>query len=442
MRRSLRVTVEGLIIAAYAYLFFLAIGFMGSGMKASFKAPVHDYLHEHAEDFNELVSFVIGLLGTSLIQSSSTVTSMAVTLTTDGVIPLIIAVGIVHGANLGTSVTSIIVGFATDLPKLTGNPLRDLAALLVRPRSAGYRRAVGTAVVHDMFNIIMVTSLLLLVEIPFGAIRGVSAEGAHVIGGALAGGELMMEVFHWVSPKTYTTPVYKLFTDNGLYDVPGWLMAIAGLALLFGAIKGFATRVKKNVLHGEDESDLEALGHKLLGKTAFDTFLRGLILTIMIQSSSATTSMVVPLAAMGMFRVKKIFPFIMGANIGTTTTALIAASANVGEPGFEAGMTIALSHFMLNTVAVALVAGIPPLQTTILGAAELIADLAARWPGILLLYLATLMFVVPAIVYFLPYAVALGFMSLLVLILLIGPHLYLRSQRAKVGNQPVALGSA
>ena len=103
-------------MALFAGLFFLSIDLMGGGMKESFKAPLKAYLNEHASDFNPLVSFVIGILGTSLVQSSSTVTSMAVVLAEDGIVPLVIAIGIVHGANLGTSVTSSIVAFFADAP--------------------------------------------------------------------------------------------------------------------------------------------------------------------------------------------------------------------------------------------------------------------------------------------------------------------------------------
>lgn len=68
--------------------------------------------------------------------------------------PLLIAAGIVHGANLGTSVTSSIVAFATDTPKSTGNPLKHARNLLFKPRGEGFQRAVGAAVVHDLFMLV------------------------------------------------------------------------------------------------------------------------------------------------------------------------------------------------------------------------------------------------------------------------------------------------
>ena len=121
----------------WAWLFFFSITSMSGGMKHSFKDPLRGYIDANASDFTELVSFVIGIIGTSLVQSSSTVTSIVVDFVGEGAIPLLIGIGIVHGANLGTSVTSSIVAFFSETRPLTGNPLKDLRALLFEPRQPG-----------------------------------------------------------------------------------------------------------------------------------------------------------------------------------------------------------------------------------------------------------------------------------------------------------------
>jgi len=422
-------------IAFFAALFFLSIDAMSGGMKASFKHSVKHYLETNAAQFNDLVSFVMGVVGTSLVQSSSTVTSMAVVMTQDGIIPLLISIGIVHGANLGTSVTSTLVAFAAESKPLTGHPLRDLKTLLFAKRRAGFHRAVSTAVVHDFFNIIMVTSILLLLEIPFNLIHSASVASAGVLTGTLAGGESVMETLSWLSPKTYTKPVIKGLLSAG---VPGGALVLAGFATLFLALKGFSNTMQRTIMTGQEDADFSTLGDRLLGTHPADTFVRGLLLTIMVQSSSATTSMVVPLAAMGFFRIGQIFPFILGANIGTTTTALIVASSAVGEPGFAAGMTIALSHFYLNALAVALVVVVPGLKTSILGSTRWFADTAERLPAALPLYLLAITVALPATVYFLPYAAAMVTLVCLVLVMIIGPHIYLRTHELEIERAPIA----
>ena len=414
-------------LMAILYGFFLSISFMGGGMKASFKKPLTHYLEAHAADFTELVSFVIGIIGTSFVQSSSTVTSIAVTLAADGLIPMLIAVGIVHGANLGTSVTSSLVAFAAEARPLTGRPIQDLKNLLFAPRLPGFHRAVSTAVVHGMFNAILVTLIVLFLEIPFGFIHNVADTAASLMDESVKSSATVVEALKIITPGAWTKPV----TTWLLGYLPGWSLVIAGFLLLFWCLKAFSGRMRHVLLVGTDPDDLEAMGHTLLGRRPSDTFLRGLVLTMLVQSSSATTSMVVPLAGMGFFSVRQIFPFVMGANIGTTVTALMAATSAFGTPGFHLGMTIALSHFLLNTIAVVMVWVIPGLYTSVLGSTEWLADQSERMPAVLLGYLAMLSVVVPLAVYLLPIIVAWAFLAGMLVLMLVGPHLYLRRKAAR-----------
>ncbi len=414
-------------ILLYAYLFFLSIDMMGGGMKASFKHALQDYLNDNAGDFNELVSFVIGLIGTTLVQSSSTVTSMAVVLAQENIVPVMIAIGIVHGANLGTSTTSSIVAFVSETRPLTGNLARDAWNLLSATRAEGFHRAVSTAVVHGLFNIVLVTGILVALEVPFGIIHHASVWSASQIGDQLAAGGAFVEGLLWLSPKTYTKPVVKLLLSTG---IPGWVLVIVALLGMFACLKGFSTSMKALLLADTDTEDVEALGAKLIGRAPLDTFLRGLLLTILVQSSSATTSLVVPMAGMGFFTVRRIFPFIMGANIGTCITALLAAAAGVGEPGFELGLTIALSHLYLNTLAVVIVLVTPGVVTSVITLSEWLADVSVRLPAALLIYLAVLSVLLPAIVVLLPMNVANAFLGILVVTLVVAPHIWKRAGSA------------
>ncbi len=67
-------------------------------------------------------------------------------------------------------------------------------------------------------------------------------------------------------------------------------------------------------------------------------------MTLVVQSSSVTTSLIVPLAGAGIVKLKKIFPYTLGANIGTTGTALLAALAT----GHPIAVTAAFAHLLFN----------------------------------------------------------------------------------------------
>ena len=83
---------------------------------------------------------------------------------------------------------------------------------------------------------------------------------------------------------------------------------------------------------------------RFLFKTAFHAFLVGLLLTVMVQSSSITTSLVVPMAAAGVLTLKQVFPYTLGSNIGTTVTGILAALVT----GNLAAITVAFSHLLFN----------------------------------------------------------------------------------------------
>jgi sodium-dependent phosphate cotransporter len=74
------------------------------------------------------------------------------------------------------------------------------------------------------------------------------------------------------------------------------------------------------------------------------------VTTASVQSSSATTSLLVPLAGTGVLSLRQIFPYTLGANIGTTITAILA-SLSTGSP---AAVTVALAHLSFNILGIAI----------------------------------------------------------------------------------------
>ncbi|MGL5040382.1 MAG: Na/Pi cotransporter family protein, partial [Aeromonas sp.] len=118
--------------------------------------------------------------------------------------------------------------------------------------------------------------------------------------------------------------------------------------------------------------------------------------TIMVQSSSTTTSLMIPLAGGGVFTTRQLYPFTLGANVGTTITALLAATAISGA-GAELAMTIALVHVLFNLFAVALIYGTPVLRELPIRAAEWLAKLGSENKLLALGYVTGLFFALPAL---------------------------------------------
>ena len=100
---------------------------------------------------------------------------------------------------------------------------------------------------------------------------------------------------------------------------------------------------------------LENAMNATLGGSAWKGLLVGVAVTVSVQSSSVTTSLLVPMCAAGIMSLETAFPIMLGANIGTTVTGVLASIAQ-DKP--EA-LTIALVHVTFNVVAVALLILVP-----------------------------------------------------------------------------------
>ena len=113
----------------------------------------------------------------------------------------------------------------------------------------------------------------------------------------------------------------------------------------------------------------------------------------MVQSSSITTSLVVPLAGAGVLSLRQIFPFTLGANIGTTVTALMASLT-----GTVSALIAAISHLLFNIIGIVVIYGIPFLREIPIYCAEKIAEKAVENKLVPILYLVSIFVVVPLLI--------------------------------------------
>jgi solute carrier family 34 (sodium-dependent phosphate cotransporter) len=114
----------------------------------------------------------------------------------------------------------------------------------------------------------------------------------------------------------------------------------------------------------------------------------------MMQSSSTTTALMVPLAASGIFSLAQVYPFTLGANVGTTITAILAATAVVG-PLAPLAMQIAVVHLLFNVLGIGVIFGLPFLRSWPIRGAEWLADWGQRSSWYVCGYILGVFFVLP-----------------------------------------------
>ena len=345
--------LSGLMAAAVLYLFISSVSMMGAGLKVIAKDDAGDQF------LNWLFSLVtdpisglfIGILITSLVQSSSFTTSMTVAFVAAGSISINHAIPIIMGANIGTSVTNILVSLAH-----------------VRHRLE-FRRSFGAAVVHDFFNVLSVL-LFLPLEHAFGFISKFTGWVAQSLDGT--------KLFH-EDATAQMGLLKKLFSLLGkgakwlAIDVAGLSPTIGG-AVIAGAaivILFLSLWMLVKLLRGLLQGHLSGVFDRTLFRNPATAFFVGIVITAAVQSSSVTTSLIVPLVAASILKLKQAYPFTLGANIGTTITAMLAALGT----GSAAAMACAFGHLFFNLCGTAV---FWPLQFIPISLAKGFAKIAAR----------------------------------------------------------------
>lgn len=349
---KLPTAVRVILFLAALYVFLLSIELMGCGFNGLGSGFTRTLFTLTA---TPLMGLFIGLLVTSICQSSSSTTSVVVGLVACGSLDITHAIPIVMGANIGTTVTSTIVSFA----HIT--------------RRQEFERAFPAAMVHDVFNILTVLTLLPL-EVAFHPL----ARGSALLARAFAGvGGLRVS-----SPLQFITgpPLHGLQSLVG--RIPLVELTVA-LALLFGALTLMVKMLRSLV-----SRRFEVVLDKYLFSSAGRAFLLGLLFTSLVQSSSVTISMAVPLAGAGLLTLRQLYPYALGANIGTTVTAVLAALVT----GSVAAVQVAFAHTLFNVFGTCIWY---PLRIIPLSIAGRLGGFCARHRAFAIAAVVVVFFVIP-----------------------------------------------
>ena len=372
VRRGVPPMARAVSILVLLFVFLVGIKGLGEGFELLGSDLLESFFQATENPF---VGLMIGLLATTLMQSSSVTTSMVVALVAapENPLPLVNAVPMIMGANIGTTVTSTIVSLGH------------------MGRVDEFRRAFPVAICHDVFNYMAVIVLL-----PLELMTGYLQSAAVAIGSLVEG----------TGGVTYESPI-RTAINSGYAPLEGltrvlfeaqagqavFLLILSGL-LIFTALY-LLVRTMRAFAHGR----VEAMVTSVLGSSVMLAMVIGVIVTVMVQSSSITTSLLVPLAAAGVLRLDQAFPVALGANVGTTVTAFLAALA-VSGPNAAAGLEIALVHLLFNLTGILLVYPVASIRNIPLRVAERLTGMALRSRRTVVLWVVVLFYGVPTVVLF------------------------------------------
>ncbi|KAL3873638.1 hypothetical protein ACJMK2_036733 [Sinanodonta woodiana] len=434
------------LLFAALYLFICSLGFMGDAFKLLGGKTAGKAFQDSNILSNPVAGLMIGVLATVLLQSSSTTTTIIVSMVAQEVLTVKLAIPIVMGANIGTSITNTIVSLGQIANK------------------DEFRRAFAGATVHDMFNWLTVMVLLPL-EIISGYLEwlsGVLIESLPLKADKEADKDFLQVI---ISPftkriiqidknvieniatgmndfidksilKTCCDKTDKYFNETVSEEVNGtlinstklsqvsckdpcsyifrnaanvWSDAAIGAVLLVLALVIMCScliaivKLLHSLLKGQMAVTIRKFVNanfpgKICGYfTGYLAILIGAGFTVLIQSSSVFTSSLTPLVGMGVISLERMYPLTLGSNIGTTATGILAALAQDVDKVPHA-LQIAFCHLFFNISGIMIYYPIPFFRPPV-AAAKFLGTETAKYRWFSIAYLLLMFFVLPGVAF-------------------------------------------
>lgn len=358
------------VVLVALYMLVCGVNLMSRGFRLMGDDTAHQ-LFSFAS--NPFVGLSVGVLATVLVQSSSTTTAITVTAVGTGALYLHDAVPIIMGSNVGTTVTSTLValGFVGDREE--------------------FRRALAGSTIHDFFNLLALV-IFFPIELIFRPLERVSGWLTNLTYGNSALPNPSQTDVVRLATRPVVNAVAGTVGQVGSQVVGAVLVLLTGVLLIFVSVRLLSTLLKA-LLIGRARVALT----RALDRGPGRAMATGFAATVVTQSSTVTSSVLVPFVGAGAITPAQMYPVTLGANIGTTTTALLAAFAVTGGKA-RIGLQAAFVHLIYNATAVAVIWAIPVLRRIPLRLAEFFADKAVDNKRLVLAYLVGVFIALPAAV--------------------------------------------
>ncbi|KAJ1061117.1 hypothetical protein K5549_012140 [Capra hircus] len=428
-----------ILLLVFLYFFVCSLDVLSSAFQLVGGKVAGKFFNNNSIMSNPLAGMVIGVLVTVLVQSSSTSTSIVVSMVASSLLPVNAAIPIIMGANIGTSITNTIV------------------ALMQAGDRKEFRRAFAGATVHDFFNWLSV-----LVLLPLEAATGYLERLTN----------LVVESFHFKNGeeapellKVITDPFTKLIiqldksilnqiamNDESVQNksmIKIWCKTFTNVTERNVTVPspenctspslcwtdGLYTWTIKNVTYKENIAKCQHifvnfnLSDAIVGVILLITSLlilcTCLILIVKLLGSVLRGQVAAVIkktinTGIGVISVERAYPLTLGANIGTTTTAILAALASPGNT-LKSSLQIALCHFFFNISGIILWYPIPFTRLPI-RLAKGLGSVSAKYRWFAIVYLIIFFLLIPLGVFglsLLGWPVLVGVASPIVLVILL-----------------------
>jgi len=393
------------------YFFLLALQLLGTSFQVVGGCEAGSLL---GSDTNPLAALCIGVIATAILQSSAITTAIVVSLVSGG-LDVKQAIYLVMGANVGTSVTSMIVSLAhmgdgDELERAFSGaslllvfnvctisilfPLELIAGYLYEFSRVMLPPQVGEGdnwegpikkIVSPLADLIIMANQPLIIK---ASNNSEICDDQYPI---KCDGEVSYEACEagliGCSSKTDKCPAF--FQESAIQDddiASGWVCLVISLFLLIVCLVALVALLKKILLGASTR-----IIYKATNINGYISILIGAAVTVLVQSSSITASALTPLAGIGVLKIEQMYPLIIGADIGTTITALLAAMVSSKVEGLQ----VALCHILFNVSGAIIWYVVPFMRRLPLFLARYLGQVTRKWRQFPILFIPIIFFVFP-----------------------------------------------
>ncbi|XP_070594934.1 sodium-dependent phosphate transport protein 2A isoform X2 [Erythrolamprus reginae] len=435
------------LMFAFLYLFVCSLDVLSSAFQLAGGKVAGDIFKDNAILSNPVAGLVVGVLVTVLVQSSSTSTSIIVSMVSSGLLEVGSAIPIIMGSNIGTSVTNTIVALmqAGDRSEFkrafAGATVHDcfnwLSVLILLPLevASGYLHHITKASVAtlnlrsgrdapELLKVITEPLTALIVQLDKSVITGIAMGNESLHNRSLirvwcevpapqisplgtSGRALNCSSFNSLEcagnfSGAMPQKCNHLFVDSSLPDLAVGLMLLAGSLTVLCTCLMMLVKLLNSVLKGQVARAIQKVINTDLPSpfgwaTGYFAMLVGAGMTFIMQSSSVFTSAITPLVGLGVISLERVYPLTLGSNIGTTTTAILAALASPGDK-LASALQIALCHFFFNISGILLWYPLPCSRLPI-RMAEALGEQTAKYRWFAVFYLIICFLLLPSLVF-------------------------------------------
>ncbi|XP_077333810.1 sodium-dependent phosphate transport protein 2B isoform X2 [Lithobates pipiens] len=439
-----------ILLLGLLYFFVCSLDVLSSAFQLVGGKAAGDIFKNHSVLSNPVAGLVIGVLVTVLVQSSSTSTSIVVSMVSSGLLTVRTAIPIIMGANIGTSVTNTIVALMQSGDRnefrraFAGATVHDffnwLSVLILLPIeiASGYLYHLTNAIVDsfnlesgedapDMLKVITEPLTKGIIQLDKKVIQEIANGDPAAQNKSLikrdCGTKMWVNAsvpgpdnctanrLCWTDEDNVTwTEIQEqvkatcghLFAKANLPDLAVGLILLALSLLVLCTCLILIVKLLNSMLKGQVSVAIKKVINTdfpfpFSWLTGYLAMLVGAGMTFIVQSSSVFTSAITPLIGIGVISIERAYPLTLGSNIGTTTTALLAALASPGETLYNS-VQIALCHFFFNISGILLFYPIPFTRIPI-RLAKGLGNKTARYRWFAVIYLIMCFFLLPLAVF-------------------------------------------